>query len=262
MILIPSIDLRGGRCVRLLRGDFAAETLYDVDPQQLLQRYRSLGARWLHLVDLDGARDGKLANRDLLERLARQSGPLRLQVGGGVRDVGIARDLLDAGVARIVVGSAAIEQPQAVAEWLREFGPDRVCLALDVAVDVALESPTEGSRDAASHRELRPLIRTRGWRESTAVSLWEATERFLPHGLRHVLCTDIGRDGALGGPSLELYRECRRRYPQIDWQASGGVRDAEDLVTLETLGMSAAISGKALLEGHLGDEALRYWLER
>lgn len=246
MILIPSIDLRGGRCVRLLRGDFDAETLYDVDPQQLLQRYRALGARWLHLVDLDGARDGKLANRDLLERLARQSGPVRLQVGGGVRDVGVARDLLSAGVARIVVGSAAIEQPEAVADWLTEFGPDRVCLALDVAVEPGLE----------------PLIRTRGWRESTAVSLWEATERFLARGLKHVLCTDIGRDGALEGPSLELYRECRRRYPQIDWQASGGVRHAEDLAALSMLGMSAAISGKALLEGHLEDEALRHWLER
>jgi phosphoribosylformimino-5-aminoimidazole carboxamide ribotide isomerase len=257
VILIPSIDLRGGRCVRLLRGDFAAETIYEVDPRLLLQHYRDRGARWLHLVDLDGARDGQLAHRDLLGELARagttpspRGATLQLQVGGGVRDIGIVRDLLGAGIARVVVGSAAIEQPQAVAEWLTEFGPERVCLALDVALDSSTD--TLGL----------PLIRTRGWRESTAVSLWEATERFLAYGLRHVLCTDIGRDGALEGPSIDLYRECRRRYPQIEWQASGGVRDAGDLAALETLGMSAAISGKALLEGHLDATALQSWLER
>jgi phosphoribosylformimino-5-aminoimidazole carboxamide ribotide isomerase len=136
MLLIPSIDLRGGRCVRLLRGDFAAETRYDLEPHELLQRYRALGASWLHVVDLDGARDGALANRAVIAQLATQQA-LSLQVGGGIRAAADVADLIDHGVARVVVGSAAVEQPDEVRRWLRQLGPERVCLAFDVRLDAA-----------------------------------------------------------------------------------------------------------------------------
>ena len=180
MILIPSIDLRGGRCVRLLQGDFAAETIYDHDPAELATRYRDLGATWLHVVDLDGARDGELGNRMKILELASRSG-LRLQVGGGVRTEDAARALLEGGVARIVVGSAALENTAMVQRWFSQFDSDRICLALDVRLD-ALGVPR---------------VHTRGWTEATAVSLWEAIDRFAPQGLQHLLCTDIARDGAL-----------------------------------------------------------------
>jgi phosphoribosylformimino-5-aminoimidazole carboxamide ribotide isomerase len=243
MQLIPSIDLRGGRCVRLLRGNFDAETRYELDPQDLLARYRELGATWLHIVDLDGARDGQLANREIIARLAQQQA-VRLQVGGGVRSVEAIEDLLQLGVQRVVVGSAAAEQPEIVSEWLRRFGPDSVCLAFDVRLDEAAV----------------PLVRTRGWRESTALTLWDAVQRYAPDGLRHVLCTDIDRDGALLGPNLQLYAEAQRRAPTLDWQASGGVRDAADLQALAAIPVAAAISGKALLEDRIAAGDLRRWL--
>jgi phosphoribosylformimino-5-aminoimidazole carboxamide ribotide isomerase len=243
MLLIPSIDLRGGHCVRLLRGDFAAETRYDLEPHELLGRYRALGATWLHIVDLDGARDGQLANRSLLLTLASQRA-VNLQVGGGVRSLAVVDDLLRNGVDRVVVGSAAVEEPAAVAQWISQFGAERVCLAFDVRID---ESGT-------------PRVQTRGWTRGTRLSLWDAVDGFLPAGLRHVLCTDVQRDGALEGPSLALYAEALRRHPALRWQASGGVRDAADLAALRAVGVAAAISGKALLEERISADALKPFL--
>jgi phosphoribosylformimino-5-aminoimidazole carboxamide ribotide isomerase len=243
MLLIPAIDLRNGRCVRLFKGDFNAETRYEMEPQDLLARYRSLGASWLHVVDLDGAKNGVLANRATIVALAAAPG-LRIQVGGGMRSPEAIDDLLSHGVARAVIGSAAIERPLEVAEWIERFGPERICLALDVKLDAAGE----------------PLVRTRGWTEGTSVTLWQAIEPFLRVGLKHVLCTDIDRDGALAGPNVELYARALVRFPQLAWQASGGVRDAADLAALARVGVAAAVSGKALLEQRITSEELRPFL--
>lgn len=242
MRLIPSLDLRGGRCVRLLRGDFGAETRYEVDPRELVARYRALGARCMHLVDLDGARDGALGNRALLGALAADAG-MALQVGGGIRSRAVVEDLLGAGIDRVIVGSAAVESPDDTAEWLRDFGGERVGLALDVRLDA----------------DDTPRVQTRGWTQGTAVTLWDAVARFEPLGLRHVLCTDIARDGALEGPNLALYDACVRRHPGLAWQASGGVRDASDLEALDAVGVAGAVSGKALLEGRVDEAAMRRW---
>jgi phosphoribosylformimino-5-aminoimidazole carboxamide ribotide isomerase len=243
MLLIPSIDLRGGRCVRLFQGDFDAETRYDLEPHELLLRYRTLGASWLHVVDLDGAKDGALANRSIILRLASQRA-LNLQVGGGVRSLTVVDDLLRHGVDRVIVGSAAIEQPQAVAAWIERFGAERVGLAFDVR------------RDGSGV----PIVLTRGWQASSGTSLWAAVQSFAASGLKHVLCTDAERDGALGGPANDLYTEAVRRFPGIAWQASGGVRDAADLAGLAQIGVAAAISGKALLEERMRPEELRPFL--
>lgn len=243
MRLLPSIDLRDGQCVRLLHGDFDAETRYDITPQALHSRYRELGAQWLHCVDLDGARDGQLANRDLIEAMAADGLP-RLQVGGGVRSREIVEDLLQAGIGRVIVGSAAIETPADVARWIEVFGPERIGLAIDVRLDA----------------DSVPRVQTRGWQQSTSATLWDTVQQFLSSGLRHVLCTDIARDGALQGPNLELYADCVRRFPAIEWQASGGVRDAQDLEALAEVGVAQAISGKALLERRFDDATLVRWL--
>jgi phosphoribosylformimino-5-aminoimidazole carboxamide ribotide isomerase len=243
LLLIPSIDLRGGHCVRLLKGDFAAETRYELEPHELLSRYQRLGARWLHIVDLDGARDGTLTNRSLIHQLASQRA-VRLQVGGGLRDLGAVDDLLTRGVARVVIGSAAVERRDQVAGWMRTYSPERVCLAFDVRLDA----------------QSVPRLRIRGWQHQSAMSLWDAVAAFADDGLMHVLCTDIDRDGALVGPNLALYGEALRRFPNMQWQASGGIRSGADLAALAALGVPAAISGKALLEERISLEELRPFL--
>jgi phosphoribosylformimino-5-aminoimidazole carboxamide ribotide isomerase len=243
MLLIPAIDLRNGRCVRLFQGDFNAETRYAYGPQELLTRYWGLGATWLHVVDLDGAKNGAPANRETIVALASQQA-MRVQVGGGMRSPEAIEDLLRNGVERVVIGSAAVERPLEVMQWMTRFGPEHVCLALDVKLDASGE----------------PRVRTRGWTEGTGVSLWHAVEPFLSAGLKHVLCTDIDRDGALTGPNVDLYRRALERFPQLAWQASGGVRDAADLAALARSGVAAAVSGKALLEQRITSEELRPFL--
>jgi phosphoribosylformimino-5-aminoimidazole carboxamide ribotide isomerase len=243
MLLIPAIDLRGGRCVRLYQGDFAAETRYEYTPRELLEKYRALGASWVHVVDLDGARDGVLANREIIADLAVQR-PVRLQVGGGIRSAQVIEDLISSGVERVVIGSAAVERPDDVISWTSRFGADRICLALDVRHD---------------HRG-EPQVRTRGWKAGTAISLRDALAIYPAAAVRHVLCTDIERDGALTGPNLDLYRDAVAHFPRIAWQASGGVRDAADLQALAQIGVAAAVSGKALLEERIRPEELRPFL--
>ncbi len=234
MQLIPAIDLRGGRVVRLFQGQFDAETVYADDPVSVLDTYFELGARLVHVVDLDGARAGSQGNAAAIAGLAA---PRRvvLQVGGGVRDRGTVTRMLDSGVARVVVGSAAVAEPQEVASWFGEFGADRIVLAFDVRLD-----------DTGT-----PCLATHGWERQTAQSLWDAVARFVPHGLRHLLCTDVARDGALTGPNLALYAEAVRRFPDVAWQASGGVRDVADLHALASAGVAGAVSGRALLEGRM-----------
>jgi phosphoribosylformimino-5-aminoimidazole carboxamide ribotide isomerase len=208
-----------------------------------LDKYRGLGASWLHVVDLDGAKDGILANRAIIVALASQKA-VRLQVGGGVRTAAVVDDLLQHGVARVVVGSTAVERPDEVAGWIARFGVENICLAFDVRLD-----------DTGV-----PRVRTRGWTESTAISLWQAIERFPPGHVKHVLCTDIARDGALSGPNIELYGQAMSKFPHLAWQASGGVRNAADLAALSAIGVAAAVSGKALLEERITSEELRPFL--
>ncbi len=244
MLLVPAIDIRGGRCVRLLQGRFDAETVYAEDPADVLAQYLELGARRIHVVDLDGARAGSQGNRDTLARLVTAAPEQALQVGGGVRTRQTAEDLLSLGLARVVVGSVAVSQPAEVRTWLRELGADRVVLAFDVRLDAS------GT----------PRLATHGWENQTDTSLWDAVEGYLAAGLRHVLCTDVARDGALTGPNVALYAEAVRRYPAVEWQASGGVARIDDLHALAATGVASVVSGKALLEGRLDPKELQPFL--
>ena len=243
MELIPAIDLRGGRCVRLLKGDFAAETVYSNDPAAILGRYIELGAKRVHVVDLDGARDGDQPNRELIVGLARQPG-VRLQVGGGLRTLARVQELLAMGVQRAVIGSVAVTAPAEVAAWMKEVGADRIVLAFDVRLDGM------GT----------PLLTTHGWKQTSELNLWQAVDRLMKAGLTHVLCTDVARDGAMTGPNCELYSEAVRRFPELQWQASGGVASAHDLAELRECGVAAAISGKAMLENTMTPQELRPFL--
>lgn len=243
MELIPAIDLKEGRCVRLFKGDFAAETVYSNEPASVLERYRALGARRVHVVDLDGARDGNQPNREIVLGLAAQR-KTQLQVGGGLRSLERIRALLDAGVERAVIGSVAVTAPEEVAHWMTQIDPKRIVLAFDVRLDPAGV----------------PMLTTHGWQQTSAVVLWQAVEQFLNHGLGHVLCTDVARDGAMTGPNCELYAEAVRRFPELQWQASGGVASVRDLFALRDCGVAAVISGKAMLENKISAEELRPFL--
>jgi phosphoribosylformimino-5-aminoimidazole carboxamide ribotide isomerase len=242
MELIPAIDLRDGRCVRLLQGDFERETRYQVDPVELARQYRKLGAAWLHVVDLDGAKRGEPVNLPLIRRMQEAAG-IRVQLGGGIRTRASLEQALEVAT-RAVIGSLAVSDPDTVAAWLGEHGPERLTLALDVRLTA------DGT----------PMIATHGWTRASTLTLSAAIERFAVAGLKHVLCTDIDRDGALSGPNVELYRDCASRWPGIAFQASGGVRDAADLTALADAGVAATVSGKALLEGRLTSEEIRPFL--
>jgi phosphoribosylformimino-5-aminoimidazole carboxamide ribotide isomerase len=242
MELIPAIDLKDGRCVRLFKGDFDAQTVYEQRPRELHEYYASLGAGRVHVVDLDGARVGTQGNRDIIVQLAAQP-RVSLQVGGGLRSLERVQQLLAAGVARAVIGSLAVTAAEQVAGWLRELGPERIVLALDVRIQQGV-----------------PQLTTHGWQQSSDVSLWAAVDYFARAGLQHVLCTDVARDGALSGPNCELYAQAVQRFPQIRWQASGGVARGADLLALQQTGVAAVISGKALLEKRIPLEELQPFL--
>jgi phosphoribosylformimino-5-aminoimidazole carboxamide ribotide isomerase len=242
VLLLPAIDIRDGRCVRLKFGDFHQETRYEVDPVELASRYAALGASWLHVVDLDGAARGEPENLRLIAAMRARAG-ICVQLGGGIRTRDSLERALDS-AERIVVGSLAISEPETIEAWISDFGPERFTLALDVRL----------ADDAT------PFVTTHGWQRETETTLWAALERYRERSVRHVLCTDVGRDGAMLGPNLELYTDCLRRFPDVQFQASGGVRDANDLVALRALGMPRAVAGKALLEGRITDEELRSFL--
>ena len=232
MKIIPAIDLLDGRCVRLLRGDFDQCQVYDVDPIALAEEYAEAGAQWLHVVDLAASRDGEDADIRPLLRLIRKT-PQWIQTGGGVRHEKDVRVRLDNGADRVVVGSICVEEPERFSQWLSEFGSNRLVAALDVRID----------------EQGVPWPQTHGWTRGSERTLWSFLEFYQFRGLRHLLCTDISRDGALHGPNVDLYREIARRHPTIHVQASGGISGLEDLVNLSHTGAAAAITGKALLEG-------------
>ncbi len=232
MILYPAIDLINGECVRLAQGRFDAVTRYDTDPFKRLGLFNDENASWVHIVDLDGAKAGSPQQHELIGRLAKAS-KAKIQTGGGVRTREHVQTLLDEGVSSVVVGSAAVKNPEEVRGWLRDFGKDRITLALDVL-------PTEdGDFDAALH----------GWVEGSGISLWDVLD-YYPAGIaQRILVTDVSRDGMLMGPNMALMQALRRKRPDLEIQASGGVRSIEDLYDLKALGVHGAIVGKAIYEG-------------
>ena len=240
MEVIPAIDLKDGRCVRLYQGEFDRQTEYSDDPTALARQYESFGCPYLHMVDLDGALSGTQKNRDIVEQVAG-SASFSIQLGGGIRDAGNVESWLAAGVGRCVIGSIAVTDPDTVRSWIDRFGRQRIVLALDVRIDAAGD----------------PVLAIHGWTETSTTHLWDCVDGYLEAGLRHVLCTDISRDGAMQGPNCGLYRQFVDRYPDVQLQASGGVRNLDDLVALRETGAAAAITGRALLDGRISPEEIR-----
>lgn len=228
--VIPAIDVRNGRVVRLSQGDYGRETVFDDSPLATAQRYAEAGAKWLHLVDLDAARQGAYSLQPLLAELAKI--PLRIQTGGGIRSEVDVEAIFDSGATRVVVGTLAVREPARVCAWINTYGSERIVLALDVR------------KNDSGVWEL-PVA---GWTESSAESVDGLLNRYTDAGLTHLLCTDISRDGMLCGFNLDLYRMLSTAWPQLQIQASGGVRDVDDIIAARDANASAAILGRALLE--------------
>lgn len=241
MLIYPAIDLRNGVCVRLMHGRFDQVTEYEPNPARQLASFVKEGASWVHIVDLDGAQAGQAVQHVLIGELA-SSFDVAIQSGGGVRSAQDIINLIRAGVARVVIGSQAVTNPVEVAQWLERFGPDQLTLAFDVRI----------GEDGV------PTPSLKGWTEAAGFDLWTALDRYPPGTLTHVLITDVGRDGALTGPNLDLLAEARRRRPDLKIQASGGVSSLDDLTAAAAIGCDGAIVGRAIYEGRFtAAEAIR-----
>lgn len=242
-MIIPAIDLIDGNVVRLYQGRYDNSTEYNVSALSLRNQYAEQGATWLHLVDLSGAKDAQKRQINLLSQLMTTS-PLNIQVGGGVRSEQDVIDLLQAGASRVVIGSLAIREPALVQQWLQKYGGDKIVLALDVAIN------GKGEKTLPSH----------GWIEQSSVTLEQVLTDYISAGAKHVLCTDISKDGTLTGSNASLYKELTAAYPQIQWQASGGIGQLDDIKALIGSAVAGVILGRSLLEGKFSlTEAIQCW---
>lgn len=231
----PAVDVRAGRVVRLRQGDYARETQYPDEPLAWFRRFAADGVTWVHLVDLDAARDGGYTLSSLVGAIKRET-RLLVQTGGGVRSATDVERLLDAGADRVVVGSTAINEPDRVAPWLERFGGERVTVALDARCNDTGEW----------------VPSTHGWTRPAERSLASLVRFYAGYGLRNLLCTDIASDGMLSGPNLALYEQVLEWAPGVRVQASGGANDVEDIARVRAVGCSGIVLGRALLEGRIG----------
>ena len=231
MLIFPAIDLRDGRVVRLVEGDYDRMTVYGDDPLAAAKAYRAAGAEYLHVVDLDAAKDGAQKNLAVIQRLAAESG-LKLEVGGGVRDEASAKRYLDAGVARVILGSAAIEKPELM-EMLAKQYPGQVAAGVDAR---------------------NGFVAIHGWKTITDIVAYDFVESLPERGVNTVIYTDISRDGKLQGPNVSAY-ERLSKIKNLNIVASGGVSSPEDITALSRLNLYAAIIGKALYDGRITLEA-------
>lgn len=242
-MIIPALDLIDGQVVRLYQGDYGQVTEYKVDPAEQFNLYHQAGANWLHLVDLTGAKDTSARQLELISQLLAST-PAKIQIGGGVRSEQDVIDLLAAGAQRVVIGSTAVKQPQLVKQWMEKYGAEKIVLALDINID------PEGVRRVA----------VSGWQEDSGVTIEALLDDYLTVGLQHVLCTDIARDGTLNGSNVELYIDLCQRYPQVQFQSSGGIGTLADIAALKGSGVAGVIVGRALLDGKFtAQEAFSCW---
>ncbi len=229
MIVIPAIDIRGGKCARLYRGDYSRETVFDEDPVDAAKRWAGMGAKRLHVIDLDGARDGVRANIDAVSRIVRAV-EAPVQVGGGIRDADDARQVIESGAEMVIFGTAAVEHPEEVGEAVAMLGNERVCVSVDAR---------EG------------MVQTRGWLESSCIRASALMREMAgARGVRHFIYTDTSRDGTLSHPNFKAISELigKIEYPIV---IAGGVATLDDLLRLRAMGVAGAITGMAIYTGSL-----------
>jgi phosphoribosylformimino-5-aminoimidazole carboxamide ribotide isomerase len=229
MQIIPAIDIIEGKCVRLTEGDYAQKKIYNEDPLEVAKQFEGVGLMRLHLVDLDGAKSGKVINWKVLEKIANKTN-LVIDFGGGIKTEATLKTVLDTGATYATIGSLAVKERAVFEQWIERFGADIFMLGADV------------------HSE---KIAVGGWLEKTEIDVYDFIGSYMNKGVTQLFCTDIQKDGKLEGPSIELYQKILQQFPTLQLIASGGVSQLKDLEELRTIGCSAAIVGKAIYENKI-----------
>jgi len=226
MIIIPAIDIINGKCVRLTKGDYAQQEIYNEDPVEVAKMFAAAGLQRLHIVDLDGAKAGAIQNLAVLEKIATAVNMV-IDFGGGVKKITDVENVLNSGASLVTIGSLAVKQPEVLEEWLMEFGANRFLIGADV---------------------LDEKIKISGWLEDGGINIFDFVGRLISLGVTNIFCTDISKDGMMEGPSIRLYQKIMEQHPEINLIASGGVSNLEDVRQLKEIGCSGAIIGKAIYE--------------
>lgn len=227
--LIPAIDIIGGKCVRLTKGDYEQKTTYNDDPVAQAKEFESLGFKRLHIVDLDGAKSKHVVNIDILRRITEETS-LTVDFGGGIKSEEDIEKAFGAGAAMVTIGSIAVTQPELFLAWLSKYGPEKIILGADVR---------------------NGKVSINGWKEDSTEDLLPFLHKYIEAGVKNVLCTEISKDGTLSGPAIDLYKEVMREYPELHLIASGGVSSNEDIEYLEKAGIPAVVFGKSFYEGKI-----------
>ncbi len=227
MYIFPAIDLIEGCAVRLVRGDYAQKTVYSTQPEQVAKQFAADGAEFLHLVDLEGAKDGTTPNLETIRKIVAVSG-LKTEVGGGIRTEQTVQKYMDAGVYRVILGTAALKEPDFLERMVQKYG-EKIAVGVDM-------------KDG--------MVAVQGWTEVSDMTCDAFCQKLERMGVKTIICTDISKDGLLSGTNLELYRHLKQRY-DMDIVASGGVSSLKDVQALQNMGIYGAILGKALYTGHI-----------
>ena len=226
MTIIPAIDIINGKCVRLTKGDYAQQKIYNENPVEVAKQFADAGFKRLHIVDLDGAKAGAITNLAVLENIAATVNMI-IDFGGGVKKITDVENVLNAGASMVTIGSLAVKQPELLEEWLMEFGANQFLIGADV---------------------LDEKIKIGGWLEDGAINIFEFIGKLISLGVTNIFCTDIAKDGMMKGPSIDLYKKILVQHPEINFIASGGVSSMNDVVQLKEIGCSGVIIGKAIYE--------------
>ena len=239
MRIIPAIDIIEGKCVRLTKGDYATKKVYNQDPLEVAKEFEAHGIKYLHLVDLEGAKSTTIVNGDVLEKLASNTN-LTIDFGGGLKSEEAIKMAFELGAKQVSLGSIAVKSPELVEGWIEQFGPDKIILGADVD---------------------NGKIAVNGWQETTQVELEEFVNKYQQKGICNVICTDISRDGTLEGSAIALYQQLINQFPKINWIASGGVTSFEELGLLAKAGLEGAIIGKAIYENRITLKQLEAYVD-
>ena len=229
MEIIPAIDIIEGKCVRLTQGDYSQKKVYNENPLEVAKEFEDAGLKRLHLVDLDGAKAGQVKNWKVLESLAGKTS-LVIDFGGGVKAEKDAQIIFDSGAAMITIGSMAVKDEETFVSWLKKYGTEKFLLGADVKDE---------------------KIAVHGWLETTNVWIYDFIRKYIEHGVQQIFCTDVAKDGALQGPSIELYKNIIQKFPELHFIASGGVSNIDDVYQLEEINCKGVIIGKAIYEGRI-----------